>query len=160
MFKEVIFLSAEKMHLFKPSADVVVVSILDKSEEKDRPTLQGFRDVLRLQFEDTYEELKLVEKGGWPDEPTDEEHARFAQGRGERVPTLSNAREIVEFLDKHHQTFDHLTLVAHCHGGISRSAAVASWAATRYWAPINCMMSTDWANPRLMRLMNKAAGRY
>jgi predicted protein tyrosine phosphatase len=159
MFKEVIFLSAEKMKMFKPSPDVVVVSILDKSEEKDRPALEGFRDVLRLQFEDTYEEMKLAEAGGWPDEPTDEEHARFAQARDERIPTLTDARAIVEFLAKHHRTFDQLTLVAHCHGGISRSAAIATWAATRYWAPINCMMSTEWANRRLMRLMDKAAGR-
>lgn len=159
MFKEVIFLSAEKMAMFKPSMDAVIVSILDRDEERCRPALTGFRDVLRLQFEDTYEEGKLASPGSWPDEPSDEEHARFAQGRGERVPTLSDAQAIVTFLDKHHQTFDQLTLVAHCMGGISRSAAVASWASVRYWAPINCVMSTDWANPRLMRLMDKASGR-
>lgn len=159
MFKEVIFLSAEQMGLFKPSHDVVVVSILDKSEEHNRPSLEGFRDVLRLHFEDTYEECKLAELGSWPDEPSDEQHARFAQGRGERVPTLTDAAAIVEFLAKHHGTFDQLTLVAHCQGGISRSAAVASWAAVRYWAPINSVMTTDWANKRLIRLMDKAAGR-
>lgn len=160
MFKEVMFLSAEKMAMLKPSVDAVVVSILDNSEEHNRPKLEGFRDVIRLQFEDTYEECKLAKAGSWPDEPTDEEHARFAQGRGERVPTLSDAQAIVAFLDKHHQTFDQLTLVAHCQGGISRSAAVASWAAVRYWAPlVDCMMTTDWANKRLIRLLDKAACR-
>lgn len=160
MFKEVMFLSAEKMRMLKPSMDSVVVSILDKSEEHNRPKLEGFRDVIRLHFEDTYEECKLAEAGSWPDEPTDEEHARFAQGRGERVPTLSDAQVIVAFLDKHHQTFDQLTLVAHCQGGISRSAAVAAWASARYWAPlVDCMMTTDWANKRLIRLLDKAAGR-
>jgi predicted protein tyrosine phosphatase len=160
MFKEVQFYSAELMALVKPSLDIVVVSILSRSEERARPRLEGFRDVLRLHFEDNWEEDKLATAGDWPDDPTDEEHARFAQHRGERLPTLSDAKAIVEFLDKHHQTFDQVTLVSHCHGGISRSAAVASWAASRYWAPINCRMSTDYANLRLVRLLNKAAGRY
>lgn len=159
MFKEVLFLSAEKMAMFKPSLNVVVVSILDRSEEHNRPPLEGFRDVLRLHFEDTYEEGKLAKAGDWPDDPTDEEHARFAQHRGERVPTLTDAKAIVEFLAKHHGTFEQLTLLAHCQGGISRSAAVATWTAVRYWAPINSVMSTDWANKRLIRLMDKAAGR-
>lgn len=158
MFKEVIFLNAEKMALFKPSLDTVVVSILDKSEEHHRPPLEGFLDVLRLQFFDTWEETKLAEPESWPDEPTEEEHARFARG-DERVPALSHAREIVAFLDKYHQTFEQLTLVAHCKGGISRSAAVAGWASARYWAPLVSTMTTDYANPRLMRLLNKAAGR-
>jgi predicted protein tyrosine phosphatase len=160
MFKEVIFLSVEKMQLYKPSQDTVVISILDRSEDRHRPPLVGFRDVLRLHFEDTYEEMKLAEAGRWPDEPTDEEHARFAQHRAERIVTLTDARTIVEFLAKHHGTFDQLTLVVHCHGGISRSAAVAVWAATRYWVPINSKMSTENANPRVMRLLDKAAGRY
>jgi predicted protein tyrosine phosphatase len=158
MFKEVIFLGAEQMAMFKPSLDTVVVSILDKSEEHHRPPLEGFRDVLRLQFFDTWEETKLAVPESWPDEPTEEEHVRFARG-DEKVPALSHAQEIVAFLDKHHQTFDQLTLVAHCKGGISRSAAVAGWAAARYWAPLTSIMTTEHANPRLMRLLNKAAGR-
>lgn len=160
MYKEVLFLNVDQMTMYKPSMDTVVVSILDRSEEKHRPKFDGFRSVLTLQFEDTYEEMKLAEAGGWPDEPTDDEHLRFAQARGERVPTLSDAKKIVEFLDTHHQTFDQLTLIAHCYGGISRSAAVASWAAVRYWAPIATMRSTDYANKRLLRLLDKAAGRY
>jgi predicted protein tyrosine phosphatase len=158
MFKEVLFFSSEKMALVKPSMDMVVVSILAKDEEHHRPPLEGFRDVLRLQFFDTWEETKLAEPESWPDEPTLEEHAKFARG-DEMVPALSHAKAIVEFLDKHHQTFDQLTLVAHCKGGISRSAAVAGWASARYWAPLVSTMTTDHANPRLMRLLNKAANR-
>jgi len=158
MFKEVQLYSVEEMAMFKPSKDVVVVSMLDKSEEHKRPPLDGFRDVLRLQFYDTWEEDKLVADGAWPDQPTDEEHAKFARGN-ERIVALSDAQAIVEFLDKYHQTFDQLTLVTHCFGGISRSAAVAAWASARYWAPLTSKRSTDYANPRLMRLLNKAAGR-
>lgn len=160
MFKEVIFFSVEEVKQVTPSDDKVVISILDPSEEYRRPSFEGFRDVLRMQFEDTYEEMKLAEDGQWPDEPSEEEHARFSQKRGHRIPTLTDAQIIVDFLAKHHGgTFDQLTLVVHCYGGISRSAAVASWAATRYWAPINCSRSVENANIRLIRLLNKAAGR-
>jgi predicted protein tyrosine phosphatase len=159
MFKEVLFLSVYQMQNYPASEDAVVVSILDRSEAADRPALIGFRDVLRLEFEDTYEEIHR-EVPLWPDNPTDAEHALFSQGPGERIPSLKDAEQIVTFLAKH-QMFVHppLTLIAHCHGGISRSAAVASWASVRYWAPIGNQHSPDYANPRLLRLLNKAARR-
>lgn len=159
MLKNVLFLSLTEMKRRKPSLDTVVVSILDNSESGGRPRLGGFRSVLSLEFEDTFEEMKLAKAGDWPDEPNDDEHARFAQGRGERVPALSDARAIVEFLHRCHQTPETLTLVVHCHGGISRSAAVATWAAARFWAPLLTSRSTDRANARLMRLLDKADGR-
>lgn len=159
MIKEILFLSVQQMKRLKPSLDTVVVSILDNSESESRPRLGGFHSVLSLAFEDTYEEVKMAEPGSWPDEPTDEEHARFSQGPGERVPTLTDARKIVEFIERHQQSSNNLILVAHCHGGISRSAAVASWTAVRYWVPITTRCSTDYANKRLLRLMDKAADR-
>lgn len=153
MFKEVHFLSAAKMRLFPPSPDTVVISILDKSEEAGRPSLEGFRDVLRLQFEDSSEEESDAEPGSWPDEPSDDEHLRLSNRLGERIPALSDAREIARFIDKYYATFDQLVLVVHCHGGLSRSAAVAQWASKRFWAPLACQGSTEGANPRLLRLM-------
>ena len=161
MIKEILFLSVDQMKRIKPSLDTVVVSILDASERAHRPRLAGFKSVLCLEFEDTYEEIKLAGEGAWPDEPTDVEHARFAQGRGERIPTLTDARAIVEFVQRHQECPEEVTLIAHCFGGISRSAAVAVWTSVRYWIPIaNAnMRSTDGANKRLMRLMDKAAGR-
>jgi hypothetical protein len=36
---------------------------------------------------------------------------------------------------------------------------VASWAATRFWAPLLTSNSTDRSNARLIRLLNKADGR-
>jgi predicted protein tyrosine phosphatase len=159
MFKEVLFHSLEEMRLVSPSPTTVVISILDVSEEFGRPPLEGFRDVLRLQFEDTSEEGNQYYPGPWPDEPTEAEHARYVQGPGERVSTISDARAILDFLAKHHNSFDQLTLVVHCQGGISRSAAVASWASVRYWAPMVGQRSAEWPNQRLMRLLDKASGR-
>lgn len=161
MIKAIVFLSVDQMTYYPADANTVVVSILDASEAHHRPPLAGFHDVLRLVFEDTYEEVKCAVPGDWPDEPTDEEHRQFAQGKGERVPALSNARAITEFLLTHQHTPREFTLVAHCFGGISRSAAVAVWAAVRFGVPISNadMRSTDWANARLIRLMDKADGR-
>lgn len=159
MFKEVIFHSLAEMRQVAPSPDAVVISLLDRSEESGRPPLTGFRDVLRLQFEDRSEEGHRHCPGPWPDEPTEAEHARYVQGVHERVCTLTDARQIVEFLDRHHGSFDQLTLIVHCQGGISRSAAVAAWASVRYWAPMTGVRSPEYPNARLMRLLDKAAGR-
>lgn len=160
MFNEILFLSLAQMKQFKPNHDTVVVSILDNSEASQRPRLSGYRGVLTMEFEDTYEEVKYAEPGDWPDEPTPEEHARYAQGRHEMVPTLSHAKEIVTFLHKWQSSPDSLLLVAHCYGGISRSSAVAVWASNRFRVPIGSMMSTEGANQRLYRLMDKADNRY
>jgi predicted protein tyrosine phosphatase len=159
MFKEVVFHSLDEMRQVVPDTDTVVISILDASEERGRPPLAGFRDVLRLQFEDTTEEDNRHYPGPWPDEPTEAEHARYAQCIGERICTLSDAHAIVQFLARHHGAFEQLRLLVHCQGGISRSAAVASWASVVYWAPITGVRSPEYPNARLMRLLDKAAGR-
>lgn len=157
MFREIHFLSAPEMKRVKPSDAVVVVSILDASEEHARRKhFRGFRGVLKLGFEDTYEEAKLAQAGWWPDEPTDEEHARFAQQRGERICTLTDATKIVNFLVRHAEMPDSFTLIAHCFGGVSRSAAVAHWASARFFVPIATQRSVEYANKRLLRLMDKA----
>lgn len=161
MIKDIYFLDIPQMKAWRPALDTAVISILDSSESAARPRLAGFRSVLQLEFEDTYEEMKLANPGDWPDNPTPAEHSALAQGRGERIPTLADAQKIVQFLERVQRLNEALTLVVHCYGGISRSAAVASWAATRYWIPImTTNKTTEYANPRLIRLLNKAAGRY
>jgi predicted protein tyrosine phosphatase len=159
MFKEVLFVSLDEMRMVAPSSDTVVISILDVSEEFGRPSLEGFRDVLRLQFEDTYEEGNTHYPGPWPDEPSPGQHASYCQAPNERVCTLTDANAVVEFLAKHHGTFDQLTLLVHCQGGISRSAAVASWASVRYWAPMTGQRTAEYPNMRVLRLLDKAGGR-
>lgn len=159
MLKDIVFLSVNKMKRVRPNKDTIVISILDSSESVDRPRLSGFRGVLSLEFEDIAEEHHRVDVGAWPDEPTSAEHQMFAS-RGERLPALSDAARIVTYLQHHHATPDPVTLIVHCHGGISRSAAVAEWASVRYWLPISLQkdQTTERANPRLIRLLNKAAG--
>jgi len=161
MLKDIMFLSLTKMKRVRPDINTIVISILDSSEASGRPRLKGFRGVLSLEFEDIAEEHHNVEAGAWPDEPCLACHEQFAS-RGERLPALSDAERIVTYLKHHHASPDPVRVIIHCHAGISRSAAVAEWASVRYWIPLTLMkdQSTDRANPRLLRLLNKAAGIY
>jgi predicted protein tyrosine phosphatase len=156
MIAEILFISVDQMSATPASDDVVVISILDASEENFRPNLIGFKEFLNLQFEDTGEEMFHADPGAWPDDPDDVDHAIFSQGRGEKIPSLTDARKIVEFINKHQQSDEEVTLIAHCFAGISRSAAVASWASSKYQIPIVSMSSPEYANQRLIRLMHKA----
>lgn len=153
MITSIDFLSLDKFRGLKPDPATVVVSILDQEEAPRRPRLAGWRSVLAMTFEDTYEENKYSSVM-WPLEPTDEEHARFCQAKGNRVPALSDARQLVEFLHKHGTSTEQLKLVVHCYGGISRSAAVATWAAARFWLPLP--RAADYPNMRLLRLLDVA----
>ncbi len=162
MIEEIAFFSLDEVRRLKAAPDRAVISVLDRSEDPCRPAFDGYGRVLRLHFEDTAEEGKLARAGQWPDEPTPEEHQRFAQGRGERVPALSDALTIVNFLRDCFSDPDVAWhVVIHCYGGISRSAAIAQWASVRYWKPLNAQgrTNTEFANPRLLRLLAIASGR-
>lgn len=144
-----------------PSRDTVMVSILDMQERQTLrlPRLGGYRSVLSLSFEDTAEETKLAEIGSWEDDPDEVDHARFSQGYGERIPTLEDAKKIVEFVNEHHESEEALHFIVHCRAGISRSAALAQWVIAHTGAAMapDVQMSLTHANPRLTRLLHKAA---
>jgi predicted protein tyrosine phosphatase len=156
MFSEVLFLSIDQFKKVAPDKNTVVISILDRSENLRRPkNLCEFRDYLTLHFEDTYEELKLT-SDKWADEPSEYEHSHYCQGIGERVVTLTDAKLMLNFMDLWQSSADKLTLIVHCFGGISRSAAVAIFASFRYGAPIIGHNDGRYANPRVLRLLDKA----
>lgn len=58
---------------------------------------------------------------------------------------------------------EEVRLVVHCHGGVSRSAAVAKWAGEFYAVPLpqlgDDVHELDWANPRVLRLLAEASAR-
>ncbi|MDO9176968.1 MAG: hypothetical protein Q7U16_01390 [Agitococcus sp.] len=161
MITDIKFYDISRIKKLKRRSDTVVISVLDVSELAARPKLGGFGGVLCLQFEDTYEEGKLASPGSWPDNPTAEEHVTLAQGKGERVPTLDDANRIVGFLREQHAKNQPLKLAVHCYGGISRSAAIAQWAALYFWVPLTVLphQSLHYANPRVTRLLDKAVNR-
>lgn len=160
MFERISFHSLGEIRAVVASKQKLVVSILDGLESEERPSFEGFGDVLRLTFEDTCEATKLASADSWPDEPTTADNLRFAQRRGERVFALSDAHQILEFVNRHRLAPDRTELLVHCFGGISRSAAVASWLSMRYWIPLHGPRSIEHANPRVLRLLDKAAGRH
>lgn len=155
MISEILFLGVDQMKQVKPSLNTVVVSILDVSEASHRPRLGGFRSVLHLEFEDTEEEKRLASVGAWPDEPTQAQH-NVLTGGVERIFSLSDARKITSFLNRFAHSDEPLVLIAHCYAGISRSAAVASWAANQYSVALDTNKSPKWANKRVLRLLDKA----
>lgn len=161
MITEIKFYDLARIKKLKPCLDTIVISVLDLSERNSRPKLGGFKNILSLTFEDTYEECKLASAGSWPDSPTDAEHALFCQSAGEKIPTISDAMQISSFLQKHHFSEEPVKLAVHCYAGISRSAAIAQWASAYFWVPLTLLphQSIDYANPRLIRLLNKSVGR-
>lgn len=161
MLTDVLFLSIREARALKPSLSTAVISILDHSEEHQRPKrLRSFKDWLILDFHDVYE---MPGQPHWPDRLSEQEHRHACGVEGERAPELADALAIVKFVRKHHHSSEQTRLVVHCHGGISRSAGVAQWVAATHGVPLpqlgDGVHELDRANPRLLRLLDKAAGR-
>lgn len=147
-FKTVAFISKYAMenHL-KPSKDTAIISITDPSDTPANIP-EGFHSILRVQFDDLYEELLREEVGTFPD--------ICLQGdilwHNLVLPDARHAKAILEFINQ--LDCDHL--VVHCHAGISRSAAVAQFVANVYHSEIDqANGDTSLANKRLLRLLNK-----
>ena len=72
MLKDVRFMGVREASKLAPSADTVIISILNQFEECNRPDhLHQFRDHLILHFVDTFEKTGEPD---WPDQMTEEEH--------------------------------------------------------------------------------------
>jgi predicted protein tyrosine phosphatase len=161
MITEVKWLGIREARALKPSINTAIISILDQSEEHERPSrLREFKDCLIMDFVDAYENDG---DSHWPDQLSKAEHKDACTCDTDRAPELSDAQRIVDFVRKHHCSVDPTCLAVHCHGGVSRSAAVAHWVAVSYGVPMpqlgDGVHSLDRANPRVIRLLDKAAGR-
>lgn len=160
MLKEVLFMGVREATRLEPRQDTVIISILDQFEECNRPDhLHKFRDHLILNFVDTFERPWDPD---WPDQISEEEHKVICKYDEDKAPELSDAQRIVEFIDKYRDAPEEVSLIVHCHGGVSRSAAVAKWAGEAYQVPLpqlgDGIHLLDGANPRVARLLAKAAG--
>ena len=131
---------------------MVVISI---AAEDEFPALlkRPFADVLRLNFHDVTEESLGISIGTVPDvSPTQK-----LTINGKVLPDYNDAIAIIEFLNKHNREDFNCTLVCHCEGGVSRSAAVVKFASLMFKARIAGIDDdTSLANPRLLRLLYKA----
>jgi len=150
VIKTVAFISQEAMEVHaKPCANTAIISI---TRQDDKPAVikDGFNLILRLQFDDEYEE-RLGEKiGSIPD--LGDDGVILCHGR--ILPDANHAAAIIDFIEN--LSCDHL--IVHCHAGVSRSAAVAKFVVGRYGAVLDqANDDTSGSNKRLLRLLNKVA---
>lgn len=156
MLKSVEFMSLKAVKSLASSPTVAIISIRDSSSVRDLPTFDGFMDVLPLDMLDVCEEHALHAPGSWADEPTGEQHFQYCEIPDNFAPSLSHAQAVQAFVDRLHGCADELDLVVHCSAGVSRSAAVACWAAERFGIALRDRAGVGLgdANPRMLRLLN------
>lgn len=159
MLKKVLFMGVREASRLEPSQTTVVISILDQFEEHNRPTrLHEFRDHLILSFVDTFEQPG---EPHWPDRMSEAEHRAACTWGEDRAPEQFDAQKIVELVNRHHCATEPMTLVVHCHGGVSRSAAVAQWVGEKLDVAMpqlgDGIHTLEGANPRVLRLLYTAA---
>ncbi len=104
---------------------------------------------------DVAEEHWRLPPGTWADEPTASQHLEYCGEPDEQAPSLSHAIAIQKFLAELHADSTGIDVAVHCSQGVSRSAAVAGWAAEKFGIPLldPAGQGLDEANPRLLRLL-------
>lgn len=159
MLKEVLFMGVREASRLEPNQTTVIISILDQFEEHNRPPrLHEFKVHLILNFVDTFEKPG---EPHWPDRMSEEEHCAVCIWDEDRAPEMIDAQRIVEFVNRHHRATKAVTLVVHCFGGVSRSAAVAQWVGETLGVQMpqlgDGIHTLEGANPRVMRLLKRVA---
>lgn len=151
MIRTVAHISQEAMELHvRPQGDTAIISITNHG----KPIAvipDGFHSVLRLEFDDLYEEYFGEPVGSVPDMCASGPLLRF----GEVLPDARHAQQIVDFIRNAELTkCEHI--IVHCHAGVSRSAAVAVYIKNQYDAVIDqANNDQSGANRRLLRLLYK-----
>lgn len=141
------FLSRQQAEALQPAPGTLMISISTPGDAPAR-LKEGYQAVLRLAFDDLYEEVLGISPGALPDD-TPEGGVRW---KVYALPVAGHARAICEFLARYAPA----PVIVRCDAGISRSAAVAQFVAGRYDATIlNNNPDTSCANRRLLRLLNK-----
>jgi predicted protein tyrosine phosphatase len=155
MLKSVEFMSLKSMKALEPNMAVAVISIHDSATIRNLPTFAGFFDVLQLNMLDVCEEHAGLAPGTWADEPSLEQHLEYCQIPENFVPSLSHAQAIRTYVDSLHASAEGIELVVHCSAGVSRSAAIASWASERFGGNLydRADVGLTEANPRVLRLL-------
>lgn len=152
MIYKAMFMSKRKFNdMLIVEPNMVAISIVAPDESPSSLDRQ-FTAVLKLDFHDVSEESFNVMVGSIPD--TSSTDSKLIMN-GKVLPDYKHAQAIIKFLKKYSQDENYYTLIVHCKGGISRSAAVIKFAMSK----LEGMLvdgDTSLANPRLLRLLNKA----
>ena len=138
------FISRKEMeHCVIPDRDTDIISITDPGADKAHFSDDSFHSVLRLCFDDVYDQGGIL--------PDEDPRGILWHSVYVFFDTL-HARKIIEFIRA--STAKHL--IVHCNAGISRSSAVAAFAADKYNYELSFgKYDTSGANPRVSRLLNK-----
>jgi len=157
VIKSALFVSLQsfKKHC-KPNPGAIVISIGLSTDRA--PYMLGYAGSLRLGFEDEYEEKLGVRVGEIPDlHPAHQNGARIFY-QGNELPDFNDALRVVKFLDRYAAKTECFDLIVHCQAGISRSAAIAQFAADKYGALlVGANPDTSGSNRRLLRLLTKVS---
>jgi predicted protein tyrosine phosphatase len=153
MIYKALFLSKRMFNdVLEVEPNMVLISIVAQDEFPaltDRP----FADILKMNFHDVSEESLGLTVGSIPDASATQKLTIS----GKVLPDYNDAIAIIEFLNKYSEDVFNYTLVCHCEGGVSRSAAIVKFTSLIYKARIAGFDNdTSLANPRLMRLLFKA----
>lgn len=134
MIKSIEYLSLKDALEFEPQVPTIAISIL--SPDRNAATLHPQIDpVLRLYFEDT-----TGKEGTTP---------------GPGIFNTDQAREILDFIRHHRDKQESCHLLVHCEAGISRSAAVAVFAASECSIPLTGQFA--FLNPWVLSVLVKTA---
>lgn len=134
MIKSLEYLSLDEALEFKPQIPTIAISIL--SPGRAQAVLHPEIDpVLRLYFEDT----------------TGKEGTTSGPG----IFSTDHAREILDFIHHHRDKPTPYHLLVHCEAGISRSAAVAVFAASECSIPLTGQLA--FLNPWVLSVLVKTA---
>lgn len=133
MLKSVHFIPLYQAEKLEGKPDVIVISIHDRHY---RPNLRsGFRDVLRLHFDDYDRE-------------------RDGNDALQDSFTPEQAGVLKSWLEPYLRAKTDFTLLVHCHAGISRSAAVAWWAHKAHGLELRTTYPSWYLNSHVLRVLD------
>lgn len=136
---------------------MIAISITDPTATSARAP-KGLAGLLRLSFEDDYEELLGVPPGYLPDlHPQHDDGIRLFFGDNE-LCDANDASRMLSFLNTYAKKDQPHDVIVHCRAGISRSAAVAQFVSEHYGCDIDqANPDTSAANMRVLRLLRSAS---
>lgn len=155
MFTTVQFCSRTEAETIPPRAPALLIAIGAPDYPVSRIPEGWYTEIVRASFHDLYEERWEPHKEALPSPPWGfvPETVRYKDRLYVR-PTLRHAEVIFRSIRRYQESLDLLSLVIHCEAGVSRSAAVADWAARYCRIPIMTSRPLTAANKRLTRLLD------
>jgi len=128
--------AAESLH---NGTDTLIVSITDPDRELARIRTTDNRNFLRLQFHDVVQAIPSANPEYRPMTP-------------------AHASTLMNWLNRWHNTPEHLSLIVHCEAGVSRSAAVCRFVCERYLRIPATDAMVHYSDGEILKQLRFAAG--